>query len=52
MASISQVTNAAAFDATADGAERVEIKVTVLDQEEGKAVQALGLDMAKTALLH
>ena len=47
MASISQVTDAAAFDATAEGAERVEIEVTVLDQEEGKAVQALGLHMAK-----
>jgi hypothetical protein len=47
MASRSRVTDAAAFDATTEGAERVEIKVTVLDQEEGKAGQALGLDVAR-----
>ncbi len=46
MAAGSQVADAAAFDAAVAGAARVEIKVTVLDQEREKAIEALGLDLA------
>jgi hypothetical protein len=37
----------AAFDATTEGAERVEIKVTVRDDEERHAIEALGLKVAE-----
>lgn len=39
--------NNAAFDVTTEGAERVEIKVTVLDAQEAQAAKALALDWAK-----
>lgn len=37
----------AAFDQSTEGTERVEIKVTVLDQEQETAARVLGLDTAK-----
>jgi hypothetical protein len=42
-----QVEDKATFDAKTEGAERVEIKVTVLEKEEAKAIEALDLDTAK-----
>jgi len=47
MAAGSQLADAAAFDVSVAGAARVEIKVTILDQEREKAIQALGLDLAR-----
>lgn len=47
MAAVSQASDAAAFEASVAGAARVEIKVTIRDEEREKAIQALGLDLAK-----
>lgn len=37
------------FDLTTDGADRVEIKITVLEKQEPIAIAALGLDPAKAS---